>query len=647
MDKNTIVGFLLIAAVVIGFTLYNSPSEEERIRQENYQDSIRQVQAIQAQQQALFEDSIQKNKPEEKNINQTSSFFESIEPLTENDQEVQISDSTTITPTFQAEEKIVSLENEVLKLDISTKGAQIISAHLKDYKTYTNDSLYLFDKDALFSLGLENKSSAKLNTADAYFTPVINEDASVLTMRLNYSDNQYIDFVYSLEPESYMVKFDINVVGMQDVLSRTSKKEFVLTWQQDLRRQEKSIDNEQRYSRIYYKNVGQSVEELSESKDIKEEVSVPVKWIAFKDQFFASVLISDYEFDISVLNSKVLNNSEDYLKQYAATLYTTPVEENDGSLHTGFRYFFGPLKYTMLKNYDEGQKDNNQILDLDELVPLGWTLFRWINKYFVIPLFNLLTKTGFSMGIIIFLLTILVKLIISPLTYKSFMSSAKMRVLRPQVEEINAKYPKQEQAMEKQRATMDLYSKAGASPMSGCIPMLLQFPILAALFMFFPSAIELRQQSFLWASDLSTYDAIFEWNTQIPLLSSWLGNHISLFCLLMTATNIVYTKFNMDMTNTGQQQMPGMKWMMMFMPVVFLFILNNYPSGLTYYYFLSTLITILMTIGFRFFIDEEALLKKLEANKKKPKKKSGFMARLEEAQRMQQQQAKTNSKKRR
>ena len=225
------------------------------------------------------------------------------------------------------------------------------------------------------------------------------------------------------------------------------------------------------------------------------------------------------------------------------------------------------------------------------------------------------------------------------------MSSAKMRVLRPQVEEINAKFPKQEQAMERQRATMDLYSKAGASPLSGCIPMLLQFPILAALFMFFPSAIELRQQSFLWAPDLSTYDAIFEWETNIPLLSSWLGNHISLFCVLMTVTNIVYTKFNMDATNTGQQQMPGMKWMMMLMPIIFLFVLNNYPSGLTYYYFLSTLITILLTLSFRLLINEEKLLKKLEENKKKPKKKSGFMARLEEAQRLQQQQAKARAKK--
>jgi len=280
------------------------------------------------------------------------------------------------------------------------------------------------------------------------------------------------------------------------------------------------------------------------------------------------------------------------------------------------------------------------------MIPLGWTLFRWVNQYFVIPLFNLLTKTGLNMGIIILLLTIIVKIVIAPLTYKSYKSSAKMRVLRPQVEELNAKYPKQEQAAERQRATMELYNRAGANPMSGCIPMLLQMPILIALFAFFPSAIELRQQSFLWAADLSTYDSVISWDANIPLISSWLGNHISLFCLIMTITNIVYTKFNMDATNTGQQQMPGMKWMMYLMPLIFLFVLNNYPSGLTYYYFLSLLITIILTLSFRYAINEEKLLAKLEANKKKPKKKSGFMARLEEAQRVQQQQAKEQAKNR-
>ena len=267
-----------------------------------------------------------------------------------------------------------------------------------------------------------------------------------------------------------------------------------------------------------------------------------------------------------------------------------------------------------------------------------------MNQYFVIPLFDFLGGFISNYGLLIFLLTVIVKLILFPLTYKSYISSAKMRVLRPQVEEINAKYPGQEQALERQKATMELYSRAGASPMSGCLPMLLQMPILIALFMFFPSAIELRHQSFLWANDLSTYDAIVSWEANIPLISSYFGNHISLFCLLMTITNIVYTKFNMEMTNTGQQQMPGMQAMMYLMPLMFLVFFNQYASGLTYYYFISTLITIMQTIFFRFTIDEEKLLAKLEANKRKPMKRSGFMKRLEEMQKMQEEQLRKQKK---
>ena len=275
-------------------------------------------------------------------------------------------------------------------------------------------------------------------------------------------------------------------------------------------------------------------------------------------------------------------------------------------------------------------------MDLEKIVPLGWGIFRWVNQYFVIPLFNFLGQYIHSYGVLILLLTIIVKTILFPLTRKSYLSTAKMRVLRPQVEEINAKYPGQEQAMDRQRAIMDLYSRAGASPMAGCIPMLLQMPILIALFMFFPAAIELRHQSFLWAQDLSTYDAIVSWDTYIPLVTPYFGNHISLFCLLMTIVNILYTKFNMDQTNTGQQQMPGMKLMMYLMPIMMLVFFNQYASGLTYYYFVSTLITILQTVIFRYTIDEEKLLAQLEENKRKPMKKSGLMKRLEEAQKMQQ-----------
>lgn len=649
MDKNTIIGFVLIIAVVVGFTYLSKPSDEEIARMEFVNDSTRQAQEkVQQAEQNLKSTVPASSQPIESDAD-VNSFFQASNAVASNDT-VSNLDSLVVSEIAKTlKDDIVSLENDLFELNFSTKGAQIVSARLKNYSTYNGDSLYLFNNDAELSLELENKSSVKLHTKDAVFTTIESADKSTLIFRLNYTDTQYIDFVYSLLPESYMVKFDINAVGMDDILSRDSKEKFILTLRQPLSRKEKSLENEQRYSRIYYKNTGLDVEELSDSKNDRKEVSNPVKWVAFKDQFFASTIIADNSFDISVLNSKKLD-SQDYLKEYSAALYISPSVTDKSTLHTGFRFFLGPLQYSMLKSYDDGVKESTQELDLDKLIPLGWSLFRWINQYFIIPLFNLLNKTELAMGLIIFLLTLIVKVIISPLTYKSFMSSAKMRVLRPQVEAIGEKYPKQEQAMEKQRATMDLYRQAGASPMSGCVPMLLQMPILIALFSFFPSAIELRHQSFLWATDLSTYDAILEWKGEIPIISSILGNHLSLFCLLMTATNIVYTKFNMDATNTGQQQMPGMKWMMYLMPLIFLFVLNNYPSGLTYYYFISTLITILLTLSFRFLVDEKALLAKLEANKKKPKKKSGFMARIEEAQKLQQQQArekaKSNAKKR-
>lgn len=632
MDKNTITGLILIAAVLIGFTLFNQPSKEEEAKRKELvrQDSIANAQK--PQQETLLLDTLPK-----KEDNTTEDFF----AAKQNDTISAFTDSMKVS---DQPEQLVTLENSKLKVTLSSKGGQMIAAELKDYLNYNEkDPLYLFDRDADFSLELKNKSSKALHTKDLTFVPVTSNDKNVVTMRYAYSDTQYIDFIYKLQEEDYMLKFDIQLVGLQPMLNSSSIETFQLNWSQKLRRQEKSIGNEQRYSHIYYKYIGGDVKDMSSDKNDEIEIKEAAKWVAFKNQFFASVIIADEEIETAQLNSKILqtNDSSMYLKTYDATLYIpTKLEMNGNALASGFRYFLGPMSYSLLKDYDKEISDAKGELNLDQLVPLGWALFRWINQWFVIPIFDFLRNTGLSMGIVILLLTLIVKLVISPLTFKSFMSSAKMRVLRPQVEEIAAKYPKKEQAMEKQQATMALYNKAGANPMSGCIPMLLQMPILIALFSFFPNAIELRQQSFLWASDLSTYDAIIEWKEHIPLI----GTHLSLFCILMTITNVIYTKFNMEMTNTGQEQMPGMKWMMYLMPIIFLFVLNDYPSGLTYYYFLSLLITILLTLGFRYSVDEDKVLAKLEANKAKPKKKSGFMARLEEAQRAQQQQLKEKNK---
>lgn len=644
MDKNTITGFILIAAVIIGFTLLNKPSAEdiERQKQQRIQDSIEYAQTrLQAEETANNPEL----KKEEKKENKVDDFFAA--PLQKNDSIDTSIDSLQITE--QQPEQYLTLENNKIKIVFSTKGGKMISAQLKEYSRYNGDSLYLFNNDGDFSLLLTNRQNKVLSTGDLVFTPIQAQDKNSLIMRFSYSENQYIDFIYKLADDDYMMKYDISLVGLQPMLNRDKADIFEIHWAHQMRRQEKSISNEQRYSHIHYKYVGGDVQELSGDKNEQIEVKEPTKWIAFKDQFFAPILIADEKIETALLDSRVLqtNEASEYIKTCDARIFVpATVDMNAGTMNAGFTYYMGPMSFTLLRGYDSDIKDVNKQLDLDKLVPLGWTLFRWVNQYFVIPIFNLLRGTGMSMGIVILLLTVIVKLVISPLTFKSFMSSAKMRVLRPQVEEINAKFPKQEQAMEKQQATMALYNKVGVNPMSGCFPLLLQMPILIALFAFFPNAIELRQQSFLWATDLSTYDAIIEWQTHIPLI----GTHLSLFCILMTVTNIIYTKFNMDMTNTGQQQMPGMKWMMYLMPVIFLFLLNDYPSGLTYYYFLSLLMTILLTLAFRYMIDEEKVLAKLEANKAKPKKKSGFMARLEEAQRIQQQQLreknKTNSTKR-
>ena len=334
------------------------------------------------------------------------------------------------------------------------------------------------------------------------------------------------------------------------------------------------------------------------------------------------------------LASVILNflpSASKYLKDVEA--HMTVGFDPAGEMPTHLAYFFGPNQYKVLRSYDKGV-DSDLQLDMDKMLPLGWGIFGWVNKYLIIPIFNFLGTFIGNYGVIILLLTVIIKLILLPFTFKSYMSSAKMRVLRPQIEEINKKYPP-EKALERQQATMALYQKVGVSPMGGCLPMLLQLPILYAMFTFFPACIELRQQPFLWADDLSSYDAIVSWDAYIPIISSIYGNHVSLFCLLMCITNIVYSYINMK-DQPGNDQMPMMKWMMYLMPVMFLFIFNDYAAGLSYYYLVSLLITILQTFLFRLFVNDEKLLAKLNANKSKPKKKSRFMERLEKMQKEQQ-----------
>ena len=616
MDKNTIIGFVLIGLVLFGFSWLNRPTPEQIEAQRRYQDSIARIEQIKQNELAQ----------------QNADPMEALAGLPDSVRMARLQTNFgSFASKMSGTEEFVTLENEKVSVVLSTKGGRVVSATLKEYDNYEGKPLVLFeDKESVFDLTFVTAANQVVNTRDLYFTPIQGSDANALVMRLALNENSYIDFSYTLAPDDYKMDFKIQGTGMNGLLSPNTQA-LHLNWTQDIRQQEKGRSFEDRYVGLHYKIFDRDPDYLSETSNDSEKLAERAHWIAFKDMFFSSVLIAEDGMDEVSLDSHMYKEGE-YMKHFTAKA-SVPFDLK-GTETTDFRFFFGPNKFALLNDYN----DNLSAVEkphLEKLVPLGWGIFRWVNQYFIIPLFNFLGGFMGNYGWIIFWMTVLVKLILLPLTYKSYMSSAKMRVLRPQVEEINAKYPEKEQAMDRQRAVMELYSSAGASPMSGCIPMLLQMPILIALFMFFPSAIELRHESFLWASDLSTYDAIVSWDVQIPLISTFFGNHISLFCLLMTVTNIAYTKFNMDMTNTGQEQMPGMKAMMYLMPVMFMFIFNSYASGLTYYYFISMVISIAQTLLFRYTVNEEKLLAKLEENKKRPMKKSSFLKRLEEAQKIQ------------
>ncbi len=621
MDKNTIIGFVLIGIVIFGFSWLNRPTPGQIEAQRRYQDSIARVEQ---ERQAALE-------------KQEADPAEGLGNLPDSVREARLADSFgSFAKAMTGTEEFITLENEKVAVKLSSKGGRVMSATLKEFDNYKGEPVVLFDKDeSVFDLSFVTAANRRVNTKDMFFAPVGGGNPNSAVMRLQLDEGSHIDFIYTLHPNDYQMDFSVRGTGLNGVLSPSTETVGV-AWTQDIRQQEKGRKFENRYVGLYYKAENDDVDNLREAGNDSKSLDETLQWIGYKDMFFSTVLAAKDGFKEVKMDSKMYEAGE-YLKNFHATA-SVPFDLN-GRQTTDFRYFFLPNKYSLLNEYNDTSAEGQE-LRLEKLVPLGWGIFRWVNQYFVIPLFNFLGKFIGNYGWLIFLLTVIVKLILFPLTYKSYMSSAKMRVLRPQVEEINAKYPNQDQAMERQRQIMELYSRAGASPMSGCVPILLQSPVLIALFMFFPSAIELRHESFLWAHDLSTYDAVISWNAQIPLISAYFGNHVSLFCLLMTITNIVYTKYNMEMTNTGQQQMPGMKAMMYLMPLMFLFIFNSYASGLTYYYFISTLITIAQTLFFRYTIDEEKLLAKLEANKRKPMKKSGFMRRLEEAQRMQQEQLK-------
>jgi YidC/Oxa1 family membrane protein insertase len=526
----------------------------------------------------------------------------------------------------EGENRFITMENDLIKVRFSTKGGRPYSAELKNFKRYDQTPLILFDGDSTvfgFRFFAQNRSIA---TNNFYFEPQtegshiqVTGDSATLVMRLNAGENAFIEYRYTMKPGDYMMGFDVSLSNINQYLP-TNQTVIDFDWQVYSPRQEKGAQNENQYSTLFYKYYQDTVEELNATKDNdQKQVSTRLDWVVFKQQFFSWGLIAENSFANADLKSNKLADQSRFIKKYDA-LIGMEYRSTQAQQTIPMSLYFGPNHYKTLKHYDAG---------LEQLVFLGRNIIRWINRFAIIPIFNWLGGFINSYGLIILLMTVILKVSLLPLTFKSFMSTARMRVLKPQIDEINQRIPK-EKAMERQQAVMALYKKAGVSPMGGCLPMLLQMPILFAMFRFFPGSIELRQQSFLWATDLSTYDSILN----LPFTIPFYGSHVSLFTLLMTATTIISMRMSSGQTDTSA--MPGMKTMMYIMPVMLLFFLNNFSSGLTYYYFLANVITIAQNEIFKRSIDESKILAKLQANSAKPVKKSKFQERLEKMQKQQQ-----------
>lgn len=621
MDRNTIIGLGIIGLLLVGYSIFTKPQREAQMAERARRDSIarvEQVKAMEAAQQAKTQ-VIQRDSAG--NVTTDSVSAERLSG--------ELGDfANAATGTA---EKVV-LENENLKLTFSTLGGRPYTVQLQKYQTFDSLPVILFNGDStIFALQFF-AGNRSINTGSLYFQPTVERltgddgrDFQQLTMTLNVTESAYISYIYRLYDDDYMLDFDMRFKGLDQY--KTDRMEFDFDFYAPY--QEKGHQNETMYTTLYYKFQGGDVESFkSRSKKELTEANetTRIRWVAFSQQFFSTILVANDYFNGADMIQQRLDTESKYVRRFAASV-DMPYDRTSDQL-IGMQLYFGPNNFTSLKSYDD--------LDLQNVVTVGGAMIRWINAYVVIPIFNWLNKYFVNYGIIILLLTLIIKVALFPLTYRSFKSQAVMRLLKPQVDEINARYPRKEDAMKKQQATMDLYKKAGANPMGGCLPMLLQFPILYAMFRFFPTSIELRHQGFLWAHDLSTYDSILTLPWNIPMY----GNHVSLFTLLMTVTTILSMRYN-NQAGAGGNQMPGMKGMMYVMPVMFMFILNNFSAGLTYYYFLANVITLGQNLIFKRFIDEEAIMKKIHSKQAKPVKKSKFAQRLEAIQKQQQQQQKS------
>lgn len=627
MDKKSIIGFVLIAVIlVVWMTINNNQNAKEAAQVKKYQDSVAKVDSL----QRIADARAAKRKAD-------SLALVPKDTLRVNADSIAAVQQKKIYGSFSAVSKgdntPVTIENEKIKATIYPLGGRIGQVELKGMQTSSGKPLILFRNDSTrFGLSFFDKDRRRFNTDSLYFTiegkgfAVAGNDSNAVRVRL-YADStksKYIEYLYSLRGNTYMLGCTASFIGFNSVLP-DDESTIDLNWSMVTPSQEKNIENESRVATVFYNFLGEEgVENLSESKDEKQNLTGEVKWISFKQQYFSSILIAGTKFPNGV-QVGIHKPSDPYSVKSMSTLVSIPFGRTEKESFP-MRFYFGPNKFSELKSHN---------LHLEREINLGSSLFGWLNRYIFVPLFSWLGSNLASYGLVILLLTIIVKIVMFPIAYKSFLSSAKMRVLKPEIDEINEKFGKDD-PMKKQQATMALYKKAGVNPAAGCIPLLLQIPILFSLIRLFPAAFELRQQPFLWAHDLSTYDSIWDFGFKIP----WYGDHMSLFALLMTISTLLYTWMNQQMLSPGSAQLPGMKWLIYIMPLMFLGFLNSYSAALSYYYFLSNIITFGQMALMRKYVDHDAIRAKIDENKKKPVKQSGFMQRLEEAQRKRVQQMK-------
>jgi YidC/Oxa1 family membrane protein insertase len=605
MDRNSIIGFVLIALVLVGYSYYTAPTKEELARKQFERDSL----ALVSQKRTL--DSIKSNA--------TVSTLDTVAPTDSAKQQQFVNQLGLFAHTAQGNVEFFTIENEKLKVTLSSLGGKVQQVELKNYTTHDKKPLLLYQADSS-AMGLnffaENKP---ISTNTLYFKPkgksfaIKGNGSESFIMRLEAAPDKYIDYIYTLNGNTFDLKFDINLTGLQNVIAANSA--FIeLDWRAALVKQELTMSAERSVSTVYYKYADEQVDYLSESESDQESLNEKVKWVAFKQQYFSSILIAKNLFEPAIVGVQVNDNDTSIVKHMQANVRIPYGHQASETFSSSF--YFGPNHYQTLKAYN---------IQLEKIVPLGWGIFGWVNQFLVIPVFNWLNTFNLNFGIIILILTIIIKVALLPLTYNAYKSGAKMRVLQPEVKEIQDKH--KEEPIKLQQELMGLYKKAGVSPLGGCIPLLLQMPILIAMFRFFPASIELRQEAFLWATDLSTYDSIWNFG-KLPVIDYIYGDHVSLFTLLMTVSTLLYTHYNMQMSSAMNAQM---KWMQYIMPVMFLGIFNNYSAGLSYYYFLANMISIGQQSLFRAFIDEDKIHAQIQENKKRPaaNKKSSFQTRLE------------------